>query len=497
VETLKWMLKVTQMKNHKILHRLLKYFAAALLLFSLVTGAIFIPLLRSQATKDYKSYMEAQAVSIASIMAEFMTGTTSNLGKNESGIGSGGLGAYLRYVDDIAMADVWIIDQDMNLITGNNQDAEILYKDLPQNADLVVSQAFLGTTTFSEEFSSVLKTPTITVGTPILSGSTTLGIVLLHAPVSGMQQTTWDSVRLLALSTIIGLILSALLATLLALSFTRPLETIKKTALQLSEGEYQARTDMKISGEIGELGVALDILGERLALAQTETAKLDQLRRDFVANISHELNTPVTVIRGSLEALQDGVVTDPLQVREYHSNMLKESISLQRLVRDLLELSRLQNFDFSIEMQELDLCEVLKDAMKSVANMAEGKQISLVFKTDTEVFRTKGDYGRLRQMFIIILDNAIKLSTPNGSVELTISNGTITIRDHGPGIPETDLPYIFDRFYRAKSTDNINGTGLGLAIAKQIADRHEVTISVASQIGSGASFEFNFLQSNI
>lgn len=482
------------MKNHKILHRLLKYFAAALLLFSLVTGAIFIPLLRSQAIKDYKIYMEAQAVSIASAMTDFMTGAVTPIGKNSSGAGSGGLGAYLRFVDEIAMADVWIIDQDMNLITGNNQDAEILYKDLPENADQVVRQAFLGTTTFSEEFSSVLDAPTITVGTPILSGETTLGVVLIHAPVAGIQETTWISVKLLALSTIVGLMISALLAILLALSFTRPLDKIKKTAMQLSEGDYQARADLKIAGEIGELSRALDILGERLALAKTETAKLDQLRKDFVANISHELNTPVTVIRGSLEALQDGIVTDPLLVSEYHSNMLKESISLQRLVRDLLELSRLQNTDFSIEMQELNLCEPLKDAMKSIAHLAEEKKVSMAFTADTDVFRILGDYGRLRQMFLIILDNAIKFSHPGDTIEVMLAEGTVAFRDHGIGIPEADLPHIFDRFYRAKSPDNIKGTGLGLSIAKQIADRHDARVSVHSDSGCGASFEFDFHQ---
>ena len=485
------------MKNNKILHRLLIYFAAALLLFSLVTGVIFIPLLQAQTVKDYKTYMESQAVSIASAMTQFMTGTAQDMSKNVTGTGSGGLGVYLRFVDDIAMADVWIIDKDMNLITGNNQDASVLYKDLPKNADQVVRQAFLGTTTFSEEFSDVLETPTLTVGTPILSGETTLGVVLLHAPVSGMQDATWQSVKLLALSTIVALVFSALLATYLALSLTRPLGRIKDTALQLSEGDYQARTDLKMAGEIGELGEVLDILGDRLEKASEESARLGKLRQDFVANISHELNTPVTVIRGSLEAIRDGVITSPSQIREYHNTMLKESISLQRLVKDLLELSRLQNTDFSIEMQELNLCESLNDALRSVAQIAEEKGISVRLQVDTDVFLFKGDYGRLRQMFIIILDNAIKFSNPGYTVDVTLSEGVVTIHDTGFGIPEADLPYIFDRFYRAKSPENTKGSGLGLAIAKQIADRHGITVLVTSEVDHGTRFEFNFHSQNI
>jgi signal transduction histidine kinase len=480
------------MKNSKILHRLLIYFAAALLMFSLVAGAIFIPLLQAQTVKDYKIYMESQAVSIASAMSQFMTGTAPNPGKSGSGAGSGGLGAYLRFVDDIAAADVWIIDNDKNLITGNNQDADVIYKDLPANADQVVQKAFLGTTAFSEEFSSVLETPTLTVGTPILSGDTTLGIVLLHSPIAGMRDSTWQSVKLLVISTIVALILSALLATFLALSFIKPLEKIKSTALQLSEGDYNARAEMGMKGEIGELGDALDILGEKLSNASEESTRLDKMRQDFVANISHELNTPVTVIRGSLEALQDGIIKDPLQVSEYHSNMLKESISLQRLVSDLLELSRLQNADFSIEMQEMNLYDAIKDAARSVGHLADEKKISLVFTADKDVFRIKGDYGRLRQMFIIVLDNAIKFSPPKSTVHVTLSSGAVTIRDTGLGIPADDLPYIFDRFYRAKSPENTKGSGLGLAIAKQIADRHGATVSVHSGNSIGTTFEFDF-----
>jgi signal transduction histidine kinase len=480
------------MKNSKILHRLLIYFAAALLLFSLVTGAIFIPLLQAQTVKDYKTYMESQAVNIASAMTQFMTGAATESSKNVTGTGSGGLGVYLRFVDDITMSDVWIIDNDMNLVIGNNKDAEVLYKDLPPNADLVVQQAFLGTTTFSGEFSSVLETPTLTVGTPILAGETILGVVLLHAPVSGMQASTWQSVKLLAISTVVALVFSALLATYLALSITKPLARIRDTALQLSEGDYQARADLKVAGEIGELGDVLDILGDRLEKASEESTRLGKLRQDFVANISHELNTPVTVIRGSLEAIRDGVITSPLKIREYHDNMLKESISLQRLVKDLLELSRLQNTDFSIEMQELNLCESLNDAMRSVTQLAEEKGIPLQLQVDTDVFLVKGDYGRLRQMFIIILDNAIKFSLPGSAVDVALSEGVVTICDTGFGIPAVDLPYIFDRFYRAKSPENTKGSGLGLAIAKQIADRHGITVSVESTIDQGSCFEFNF-----
>lgn len=117
----------------------------------------------------------------------------------------------------------------------------------------------------------------------------------------------------------------------------------------MAERDYSARTNIKQNDEIGELARTLDILAERLELADAESQKLEKLRRKFIANISHELRTPVTVIRGSLEALRDGVVTEKADVEEFHEQMYKESLFLQRLINDLLDLSRLQNTDFPIE----------------------------------------------------------------------------------------------------------------------------------------------------
>ncbi|MPN49112.1 Signal transduction histidine-protein kinase BaeS [bioreactor metagenome] len=131
-----------------------------------------------------------------------------------------------------------------------------------------------------------------------------------------------------------------MLSIAFSFGFTKPLNRMKQTALLLAKGDYTAKTDIHQKDEIGELALNLDVLSDRLDAETRESEKLHQLRRDFVANISHELRTPVTVLRGSLEALCEEVVSDPEQVKNYHRQMLKESIYLQRLVNDLLDLSR-------------------------------------------------------------------------------------------------------------------------------------------------------------
>ena len=478
--------------NNRIALKLTIYFSAALLLFALIIGAVFAALFRSQTIAAYKSELNIRAAAIADALSQYKQETDSGT-KGFMGNGQSGYGAYLRFIDEIAMTDVWVVDEELNLITGGQPGGqEREYADLPEDADQVVKEVFQGKTTFSEGFSSLLSAPTITVGTPIESGGVIIGAVLLHSPVEGMDDATARGVDILLISILAALVLAVGLSVFLALGFTKPLNKMKNAALLLADGQYSARTGVKQKDEIGQLAGVIDVLSQRLYQSRQENDKLDQLRRDFVANISHELRTPVTVMRGSLEALCDEVVTEPEQVKKYYSQMLSESKYLQRLVDDLLELSKLQNTDFQIDMEPLNLCEILKDTARSAAHLAQDKGIEIRQDYDTQSLPVTGDYGRLRQMFMIILDNAVKFSPAGGRVAISLENKTVTVSDEGKGIAPEDLPYIFDRFYKVKSEENKSGTGLGLAIAKQIADRHRIGLSVKSISGKGTLFRFAF-----
>ena len=488
-------MKISNNIKNKIAVKLILYFSATLILFSIIIGSIFISLFKNQTMNIHKADLHKRATTIAATLSDFTesANTTNGIGYMHGSMMQGGMGSYIKSLDDIAMADVWIVDENLNLITvGNMAMMQYSYSDLPQDANLVVKEVFEGDTTFSEGFSSLLNTPTLTIGTPIIYDGQVLGALLLHSPVSGMDDAIYEGFKILAVSITIALILSIILSVVLAVSFTKPLKKMKNTALMLVDGDYSAKTDIKQNDEIGELASTIDILSERLNIASKESNKLLKLRQDFIANISHELRTPVTVIRGSLEALCDVVVSDKEQVKEYHNQMLKESKYLEGLVNDLLDLSRLQNTDFKIEMEPLNLFDVLTDAVRSGKNIAKTKNIRIAFFYDKEFFLTKGDYGRLRQMFLIIIDNAIKFSAEDSIIDISFKSGAVIIRDTGIGIAAEDLLYIFDRFYKAKNENNKKGTGLGLAIAKQIAERHNINISVKSIKGKETEFCFIF-----
>ena len=475
--------------RNKITWKLTVYFSVVLLLFSVIIGSVFMVLFKNHTMQLQKTELQKRAETMADTISDFAN--SSGSGSGMMGSGRMGYGAYLRFLNDIAMTDVWIVDENLDLITGGPM-IQYQYSDLPQDADKVVKEVFQNKTTFSEGFSGLLNKPTLTVGTPIVSDGKVIGALLLHSPVEGINEANFQGFLILIVSIIAAFLLTLVLSGILAANFTKPLKKMKDSAMLLAAGNYTAKTGVQQRDEIGELAAAIDVLSERLDLADRESEKLNQLRRDFVANISHELRTPVTVIRGSLEALCDEVVTDPKQIKSYHRQMLNESMFLQRLVNDLLDLSRLQNTDFKIEIQEINLCDVLQDVIRSAQHMAQLKNIEIQQKQETPLCSIMGDYGRLRQMFLIILDNAVKFSPRGSTVTITMKENTVSIQDRGMGISPEDLPHIFDRFYKVKSEENKTGTGLGLAIAKQIADRHNIHISIRSQINQGTEFGFQF-----
>lgn len=473
------------MKN-KIAKKLALYFSAVLLLFAVIIGVVFMAMFRSYSVELYKTDLQSRAQAIAATLSE--NDVRGSAGKGRQG----GYGVYLKALNAMATTDAWIVDENLELITAGKAGANYAYADLPQDAEKVVSEVFEGKTTFSEGFSTLLDAPTLTVGTPLYADGEIIGALLLHAPVAGIEQAAAAGFKMLAVSSAAALALAAALAVVLSFSFTRPLKKMRASALALAGGDYSAKTGVAQRDEIGELAGAIDVLSIRLDEASRESERLQRLRQDFVANISHELRTPVTVIRGSLEALCDGVVSEPEKVGEYHRQLLSESILLQRLVDDLLELSRLQNADFKIEKTQVLLNDALADAVRTTERIAEGKGVRIIAGADAPALTVSGDYGRLRQMFLIVLDNAVKFTPSGGEVRVALEGRTVTVRDSGPGIASEDAPYIFDRFYKAESAGNAGGTGLGLAIAKQIAERHGVALSAENAPEGGAVFRFEF-----
>jgi len=409
------------------------------------------------------------------------------------------LNMYLQFVESMVNCSIWIIDCGLEQIDFGSQcrrmPVNVDFGDLPDCAGQVITDALAGIVSTNEHFSSVLGMPTISSAAPIvMEDGSIYGVVLMHNYVFDVNTITSNGFTILMVSMIAAVFVSVFVAFAFSARFTKPLNKMKVAALRISGGDYAAKTGVVQVDEIGELASVLDSMADKLAMSAKEREKLEKLRRDFLANISHELRTPVTVIRGSLEAILDGVVTDKGLITEFQGQMLDECMYLERLVTDLLDLSRLQNTDFVIETEPVDIKEIIVDVIRTMTRVAEKKEIGFIFDCEENSFSTIGDYGRLRQMLINVVDNAIKFSPPKSKVSVRLTKkadtAQIHICDQGSGISLENIDHIFERFYKEDFEQNKVGAGLGLPIAKQIADRHGIAIAVENSPEGGTVFMF-------
>jgi two-component system sensor histidine kinase SenX3 len=227
-----------------------------------------------------------------------------------------------------------------------------------------------------------------------------------------------------------------------------------------------------------------------------ELQRVNKIRRDFVANVSHELKTPATSLRLLAESLEETIGEDPVQARLFAAQLKKETERLSQLITDLLDLTRLESQERVENPVPVDVRSVLMTVLARMRRVARKKNIALQWKRFGRAaqYTVHGDETQLTSMFTNLVDNAVKYTLPGGRVEVTggceDSEIVIRVSDTGIGIPEGKLPRIFERFYRvdkARSKET-GGTGLGLSIVKHIAENHGGRVSVESTLGEGSSF---------
>jgi signal transduction histidine kinase len=230
----------------------------------------------------------------------------------------------------------------------------------------------------------------------------------------------------------------------------------------------------------------------------SQQEKLDQMRKDFVANVSHEFRTPLTIIRGNLEGLYDKVIPKE-EVHENYFRLIQETKRLETMVADLLDLSKLEAGKVAIDFEKLDIKALLQDIIRILKPITKEKNIEIELIEDGSLPPVWSDYDKLKQLLLIFIDNAIKFSTENSKIQLSINtkeDHSITITDYGIGIAKEDIPFIGERFYKADRTRKYagKGTGLGLSIAKHLIKLLNCELKVESEVNTGTKIKIKFLK---
>ena len=348
--------------------------------------------------------------------------------------------SFLEVLEALEKNDILIMSNPANPMDGKyaNVDMGANFPEL----EGVLKQVYGGQVGYTDIYSQTYEASIVFAGAPItLKDGSVVGAVIVSSVATGQKNVINQSVLVVISSVIAALLVSGLIALWLAGQITGPIIKMRQTALELAGGNYEVKTGIKGKDEIGELAGTMDILAGRLSEAEKERKDMEQMRIDFFANVSHELRTPITVMRAYTETLNDGVVKDEEKKRAYYEKMLGECKSMERLVGDLLLLSKMQNPDFVIDTEPISMEDLLDDIARSAAAMAKEKNVTVKDNFadgfGEDICLINGDYERLRQMFMIIVDNAIKFSNEGGSVEITVNRTeddvTVSIKDHGVG----------------------------------------------------------------
>ena len=222
----------------------------------------------------------------------------------------------------------------------------------------------------------------------------------------------------------------------------------------------------------------------------SEKAKLEQMRKDFVSNVSHEFRTPLTVIKGNLESIVDGMIK-PEETKDTCITLIKETNRLERMVKDLLNLSKLESGKIELDLEELEVNTIIRDVIRSLRPLINNKALEIKLSLDENLPTLLSDYDKLKQLLIIFIDNAIKFSPSSEMLQVSTNiesnNIYITIEDHGIGIPKEEIEFLGERFYKGDKSrsSNIGGTGLGLSIAKRLVTVLNGSFYIESELNKG------------
>lgn len=476
------------MKN-KIAKRLTKYFAWAMLLFALLVGMLFSLMFARHTADVTKRDLCAHAESIAETIAHFTEGCEQGKCKG------GGFKAYMRYIGDVAMSELYLLDARGEIVLLGEM--EMPKMPLGQQALEMAVRVFESNEVISSGFSlNPFQPEEMIVCAPVPDGQGGVRYALaMRMKVNSIAHTLTDAFYMLTACLLIAMTIAMIVSRCLSRRFVTPLHKMMDAAMRMAQGDYSAKTHVAQQDEIGVLAAHIDELADKLDEAQRERSRFDQMRQDFFSDISHELRTPIAVIKGNMELLREGMMEDTAQKKKCYEHLCTDVDHLQRLVGDMLELSRLQNTQFHIEMETINLADVLSDSVRAMRRRAEEKKIAIRMDM-MQPFAVMGDYGRLRQLMIILLDNAVKFSPEGAAVHVEIRQEKetceVTVADHGCGIEPDAIQHIFDRYFHRPSDLNRSGTGLGLPIAREIALRHGIEISCRSTPGEGARFRVAF-----
>jgi len=387
-------------------------------------------------------------------------------------------------------AEIWIVDANGQMLLDSSNAlthamAQIEQPFLIEGFSISdFGNSYYQTGTFYDCF----EEETLTVFSTLTNNYKVQGYVFLHVPMSVVLSQTEEIVDITSLSVIIILISTFVLIIVFTIIVYRPIRKITKTAERYARGDFSAQIKVNSNDEIGYLADTLNYIAATLG-----TMEEDQ--RKFISNISHDFRSPLTSIKGYIEAMLDGTI--PVEMQEKYLNIiLFETERLNKLTQNILDLNKFGHNGISLDISEFDINQLIRNTTMTFEGICNKRGLSFdLYLTGKELF-VKGDMGKIQQVLYNLIDNATKFSHNNTSItiETNIRNEKvfISVKDKGIGIPSDSVKKVWERFYKTDQSRGRDkkGSGLGLAIVKEIVQAHNENINVISTEGVGTEFIF-------
>ncbi len=293
--------------------------------------------------------------------------------------------------------------------------------------------------------------------------------------------------------------IAMILGYFLSSTVTERIHLLKGAAEKLAAGDLQTRVPVNGRDEVAALSTTFNQMAEQLQLADQKQRELESLRRDLIAWVGHDLQTPLASMRAILEALSDGVVDEPEMVKRYLLTAQRDVMSLSALIDDLFQMSQLDAGGFPLQSAPSSLSDLVSDTLESFSELAKQQEITLEGQVEQDVDPVLMDTQAIGRVLNNLISNALRHTPSQGRVSVRVrraSSGVdVIVSDTGEGIRLQDIPHIFERFYRGDASRSRNrgasGAGLGLAIARSIVQAHGGDIQVQSEPGTGTQFTFH------
>ncbi len=386
---------------------------------------------------------------------------------------------------------IWLIDKEGGLVavSGDGENIE----------DVVIAKSeleemFNGETIVIENrFNDIFSRSTLTVGCPIWLGETVVGGLLVHTSIPEIKESIKDVYTVFIIAILISVGIAFILLYFMAKRIVKPLKDMTEASKVIASGDFKKRIEIKSNDEIGQLAANFNEMAEGLD-------KMEDYRSRFIANISHDLRSPITSIQGFLNAILDGTIPPEKQEKYLHT-VLDETYRLTKLTNDILELSKIENSEIVLNKENYDINEMIRNIVLKFETRVMDKKINMNVVFVHESSWVYADAQKIERIIYNLIDNAVKFTGENGIITIKTEDIDdkiyITVSDTGIGLADDEAKHIFERFYKADSSRGMDkkGMGLGLSIVKEIIKAHEEAITVDSKKGEGTSFRFSLTKS--